>query len=115
MRVRPLMRMARLRKRAFGGIDQEKRSVRHEQRALDFAAEVGVTRRVDDVDLRAIVTNARVLRENGDSALTLERIGVHHPLGDDLIISKRARLAEHLVDEGRLAVVDVRDDGDVTD
>ena len=34
---------------------------------------------------------------------------------DDLIVAERAGLAEHLVDERRLAVVDVRDDGDVTD
>jgi hypothetical protein len=31
----------------------------------------------------------------------------------DLIISKRACLAKHLVHQGRLAVIDVRDDGDV--
>ena len=48
-------------------------------------------------------------------ALALERVGVHDALLHDLIISKRARLAEHLVDEGRLAVVDVRNDSDVTD
>jgi hypothetical protein len=34
---------------------------------------------------------------------------------DDLIITEGARLPKHLVDEGRLAVVDVRNDGDVTD
>jgi hypothetical protein len=46
--------------------------------------------------------------------LALERVGVHHALGDDLIIPEGAGLAEHLVDEGRLPVIDVRDDGDIT-
>ena len=45
---------------------------------------------------------------------SLQRIGVHHPFGDDLVFPERAGLAEHLVDEGRLPVVDVRDDGDIT-
>ena len=34
---------------------------------------------------------------------------------DDLILAERAGLAEHLVDQGGLPVVDVRDDGDVAD
>ena len=56
-----------------------------------------------------------VLGENGDAALALERIRVHDALLHDLILAERAGLAEHLVDERRLAVIDVRDDGDVTD
>ena len=50
-----------------------------------------------------------------DAPLTFERVGVHDSFGYDLIISKRARLAEHLVDEGGLPVIDVRDDGNITD
>ena len=34
---------------------------------------------------------------------------------DDLIVAKRAGLAEHLVHQRGLAVIDVGDDGDVTD
>jgi hypothetical protein len=48
-------------------------------------------------------------------ALPLQRVGVHHALLDHLVLAERARLAEHLVDERRLAVVDVGDDGDVSD
>jgi small GTP-binding protein len=36
-------------------------------------------------------------------------------LVDVLVLTERARLPEHLVDEGRLAVVDVGHDGDVAD
>src|SRR5262249_39486327 len=88
-------------------------AVDHSQNALDFSAEVGVARRVDDVQLRAAPAYGRILGENGDAALALEGVGVHHPFGDHLIFTKRARLAEHLVHESRLPVVDVRDDCDV--
>ena len=36
-----------------------------------------------------------------------------HALGDVLVVAERAGLPEQRVDERRLAVVDVRDDGDV--
>ena len=38
---------------------------------------------------------------------------VHHPLGDALVFAEGAGLLQEPVDEGRLAVVDVSDDGDV--
>ena len=101
---------ARLRERALGGVDEEQRAVGHEQRALDLAAEVGVARGVDDVDLASspAPANARVLREDRDAALALEVVGVHHALDDDLVRAERPGLAEHVVDERGLAVVDVR-------
>ena len=40
---------------------------------------------------------------------------VEHPLGDVLVRTKGAGLPEEGVDEGRLAVVDVRHDGDVAE
>ena len=111
---RPSQHEARLRQRAFGGVDQQERAVGHHQRALDLAAEVGVAGRVDDVDLHVLVANAAVLRENRDAALALEIVRVHHALGDRLVVAKDAGLPEHVVDEGRFAVVDVGDDGDVS-
>ena len=106
---------ARLRHRPVERVDDEQHAVDHAQDALDLAAEVGVAGRVDDVDLGAVPTDGGVLGEDRDPPLTLERVRVHHALLNDLIIAKRAGLAEHLVDEGRLAVIDVRDDSDVTD
>ena len=46
---------ARLRQRPLGGVDQEQHPVDHRQRPLDLAAEVGVARGVDDVELDAAV------------------------------------------------------------
>ena len=40
---------------------------------------------------------------------------VHHPLGDVLVLGEGAGLAQQLVDQRGLAVVDVGDDGDVAE
>ena len=57
--------------------------------------------------------NGRVLRKDGDAALPFEIAVVHHALFHHLIGAEGAALLQELVDEGRLAVVDVRDDRDV--
>ncbi len=72
-----------------------------------------MARGVDDVDLDVVPVNGRVLRQDGDSPLALERVGVHHTLLNDLVCAEDASLAEHLVDQRRLSVIDVRDDGNV--
>ena len=74
-----------------------------------------MARRVDDVDLRLAVADGRVLGEDRDALLALEVHRVHHALGDVLVRAERAGLPQHRVDERRLAVVDVRHDGDVPD
>ena len=109
---------ASLRKRPFGCVHEEQDSVDHRQAALHLAAEVGVARRVDDVylDLAPVlgrVAEGSVLGEDRDPALALLVARVHHPLHELLVCGEGARLAQHGVDQGRLAVVDVGDDRDV--
>jgi hypothetical protein len=77
-----------------------------------------VAGRVDDIDavfraFRRLPADGRVLGEDGDATLLLQVVAVHHPVGGDGALAEGARLLEQLVDEGRLAVVDVGDDGDV--
>ena len=55
------------------------------------------------------------MNQPDDAALALERVRVHHALIDDLVLAEGPGLAEHLVDEGRLPVIDVRDDGNIAD
>ena len=104
-----------LRHRAFGGIDQQHRAVDHVEDALDLAAEIGMARGVDDVDARALPQERGDLGEDGDAALALEIVGIHGPLGDPLVLAEGARLGEQAVDQRRLAVIDMRDDGDVAE
>ena len=65
--------------------------------------------------LYVAVADGGVLREDRDALLALEVVGVHDPLDDFLVLAEDAGLPEHGVDERRLAVVDVGDDGDVAD
>ena len=106
---------ARLRHRPIEGVHDEQHPIHHPQNPLDFSAEVAVARGVHDVDLGPPPPDRRVLCEDGDAPLALERIRIHHPLHYDLVLAKCAGLPQHLVHESRLAVVDVRDDGHVPD
>jgi uncharacterized protein YqkB len=54
-----------------------------------------------------------VLGQDGDAALALEVVRVHDPVDHLLVRAEGAALAQHGVDERRLAVVDVGDDGDI--
>ena len=69
--------------------------------------------RVDDVDLHVAALHRRVLGQDRDALLTLKIAEIHHALCDVLVLPERAGLPEHCVDERRLAMVDVGDDGDV--
>ncbi len=95
-------------------IDDEQHAIHHAEDALHLAAEVGVARGVDDVDLRPFPPDRGVLREDSDAALALERVGIHDALHHDLVLAECSCLPEHFVHEGSLAVIDVRDDRDVT-
>jgi hypothetical protein len=99
---------------ALRRVHQQYDAVDHLEDALHLAAEVGVARGVHNVDLDAFVFDGRVLGQNGDAALPLQIAGVHDPVHDLLIGAVDAALLEHLVHQRGLAVVDVGDDGDIS-
>ncbi len=101
---------AGLRQRALAGVDQQQHPVDHRQPALDLAAEVGVARRVDDVDLDVAPADGRVLGQDRDALLALQVHRVHDPLVDVLVRAEGPGLPQHRVDERGLPVVDVGDD-----
>jgi hypothetical protein len=107
--------VAGLRERTFAGVDEQHDAVDDFEGALDLAAEIAVAGGVDDIDFDALVPDAGDLGEDRDAALALELVGVHDALGVFFIFAPDAALSEHGIDEGGLAVVDVRDDGDVAD
>ena len=108
---------AGLGERALGGVHEEHHAVHHRQAALHLAAEVGVARGVDEVELHVAVAHRRVLGEDRDAALALLVHRVHDQVGEPLCLvgGEDAGLAQHRVDQRGLAVVDVRDDRDVAD
>ena len=69
-----------------------------------------MTGRVDDVDLHPVVANAGGLRQDRDTPLALQIVGIHDTLDNLFVGSKNTALPQHGIDEGRLSVVDVRDD-----
>ena len=106
--------VTRLRQRAFAGVHQQHHAIDDLEGAFDFTAEIAVAGRVDDVDFGAVKTHAGDLGENGDAALALQIVGIHHAFGDFFVGAENAALPEHGVDQRGLAVVDVRNDGDVS-
>jgi hypothetical protein len=95
-------------------VHQDEHAVHHAEDALDLATEIGVARRVHDVDLGATPADGGVLGENGDPPLPFEGVGVHHPFLNLLVGPERACLPEHLINQSCLAVVYVGDDRQVT-
>ena len=102
-----------LRHRPFGRVDQDDHAIDHRQDALDLAAEIGMAGRVDDIDAHTFPEHRGAFSEDGDAALALELVQIHHALGHLLVGAERARLFQHGVDQGGLAVVDMGDDGDI--
>ena len=105
---------AGLRHGALGGVHQQDNAVDHLQDTLHLAAEVGVARGIHDVDLGVAVLDGGVLGQNGDAALTLQIVGVHDALHRLLILTVYAALLQHLIHQRGLAVVNVGDNGDVS-
>ena len=68
---------------------------------------------VHDIDLCPFVFHSRILGENGDSALSLDIVGIHHPLHHFLVGAEHAALAQQTVYQGRLAVVYMGNDGNI--
>ncbi len=68
---------------------------------------------IHDVDLDAVVVDRGDFGEDRNPLLALQVVGVHHSLDHDLIAAERAALAEDDVNQRRLAMIDVSDDGDV--
>ena len=100
---------ARLRLRPAHGIGQQQHAVDHLHHALHLSAEVGVARRVDDVDRVAVPLDGRILGLDGDALFALEIHRVHDPLGDNLVVTECAALLQQLIHQRGLAVVHVSD------
>ena len=99
---------------ALGGVHQQDDAVDHLQDALHLAAEVGVARGIHAVDLGVLRPDGGVLCQDGDAPLPLQVAGVHDPVHHLLILPVDAALLQHLVHQRGFAVVDVGDDGDIS-
>ena len=71
-----------------------------------------MARGIDDVDAVVPIRDRRVLCQDRDAAFLLQFIGVHHSFSHTPGIDGTG-LGEQPIDQGRLAMIDMRDDGDV--
>ena len=69
-----------LRHGALKSVNKQQNTVRHVQHALYLAAEICVSRSVDDVDFGTFVVNGDILRQNRNTALALQIIVVQNQL-----------------------------------
>jgi hypothetical protein len=104
-----------LRHRAFQGVHQQKAAVHHAENTLNLATEIGVARSVDNVDPICTPHNRGTFGQDGDPTLALLGVGVHGALRARLVLAIGPTLGQHLVHEGGLAMVNVRDDRDITE
>ena len=73
-----------------------------------------MARGIHDVDLGVAVLDGGVLGQNGDAALTLQIVGVHDALHRLLILAVYTALLQHLIHQRGLAVVNVGDNGNIS-
>ena len=106
-----------LRLRAVVCIHYEQHAVDHFHDALNFAAEVCVAGSIHDIDVVALPVKCGVLCANGDALFALEIHRVHDALlaGFCFVCAEGTGLLEKAVNECGFAMVNVSDDGDVTD
>jgi len=106
---------SRLRHRAFGGIDQNQTTIGHAEYTFDFATKIGVSRRIDNVDLHPFVRQGDVFSENGNAPLSFQVVGIENALGCQLAGAKLAALGKQAIDQRRVSMVDVGNDDDVAE
>ena len=100
--------------RSLDRIDQQQHRIDHRQAALHFAAEISVARGIDNVDAASVPIDRGVLGQDRDAALAFELVRIHHAFLHLPELGEGTGLTQELVDERRFAMIDMGDDGDVT-
>ena len=74
-----------------------------------------MTGSIDDVDLDPVIHDRGILRQDRDAFFPFQRVTIHNTVDSVLVFTENMALFEQGIDEGRLAVVDVGDNSDVSD
>ena len=100
--------------RTLCGINQQNGTVYHAQYTLYLAAEVSVSRCINDIDLGIAVAYRSILCQNRDTAFPFQIVGVHDTFCHSLIFTEHAALFQHFVYQRCLTVVNVCDNGNIS-
>ena len=99
---------------SFKSIHYQDHPVYHFQDTFYFAAEIGMSGCVDNVDLCSLIINSSIFRKNGNSTLTFNIIGVHDSLGYFLIFAEYTALFEQLIYKRCFPMIDMGDNSNIT-
>ncbi len=99
---------------AVNGINHQQHAIDHAHDSLNLTAEISVARGVHNIDIVVVPFQGRVLGQNGNAPFFFLIVGIHDPLAIELLPIQGAGLAQELVYEGSLTMVNVGDDGDIT-
>ena len=69
---------------------------------------------VDDVNLIPLVTDGDILGENGNAAFAFKVVVVKDKVAGLLVLAKQLCLVQHTVDQCGLAVVDMCNNGNIS-
>ncbi len=105
----------RLRHAALEGIHQQQHTVRHVEHALHFSTKVTVAGSVDNIDFHAFINHRNVLGENGDAAFAFQVVVVQDEVSKVFGLPHQVGLVNHAVHERGFAMVNMGDDGNVSD
>ena len=100
---------------AFKRVNHQNNAVYHFQNSLHLAAEIRMARGVDDIDFYILISNCRVLGQNGDASLTLNIAGVHDTLRHLLVGAEYAALLQKLVYQCGLTMVYMGNNRNISD
>ena len=100
--------------RAVMRVDDQQHAIHHLHDAFHFPAEIGMPRRINNVDVVILVFERGVLRLDRDSFFFFEVHRVHDAFLDLLIRPKGPGLAKQLVDERRLSMVNMGNNCNIT-
>jgi len=100
---------------ALKGVDQEQNAISHPEHSLDLTTEIRMPWRIDNVDVKfptfAVgIVDGTILGQDCDPALAFERVGIKDQLSGEFALAELATLSQELVNQGGLAVVNVRYD-----
>ena len=105
----------RLRHWTLESIHQQTNSVCHVQYTFNLTSKVGVTRSVDDVDLCSFVSHRYVLRHDGNPSFAFQVVVIHDQFSCRTVaLVHYLSCFNHFINQGRLTVVNVCNNCDVS-
>ena len=100
--------------RAVMRVDDQQHAIHHLHDAFHFPAEIGMTGRINDVDVVILVFESGVLRLDGDPFFFFEVHRVHDSFLDLLIRPESAGLTKQLVDKRGFSMVHMGNNCNIT-